>query len=114
MARLNSFTKEIDPSTDYTENNLCNLRMCCHELVPWIASVLATRRLRVSGTRRSAKPAMNDQIMSSANDTPSFGPVSLRKSFTCSTRAVGVSLGVGVGVGEALGLAAAVCVAAAA
>src|SRR5678816_2036511 len=76
-----------------------------YAFVPWIASFFATRRLSVSGTRRSAKPAMNDQIMRSANEAPSLGPVLVRKSLSCKTPAFCVSLGVDVGDGLTAGVA---------
>ena len=76
-----------------------------------MAAFLATMRLSVSGTRRSAKPATKDQIMSSAYDTPSAGPVSLKKSWirrmsdSLAAVANGDGEADGVTVGEALRVA---------
>lgn len=47
-----------------------------------MAWFLATSRLRVSGTNRSANPARKDQTINKAYATPSTGPVSSRKVLT--------------------------------
>ena len=71
-----------------------------------MAWFLATNRFKVSGTRRSAKPARNDQMISREYEMPSAGPVSCKKSFTCSTDSTGSTVVTTAGgVGETFGSA---------
>src|SRR5882724_1536917 len=64
---------------------------------PPISTFFCTSRFKVSGTNRSAKPARNDQIISSAYATPLAGPVPIKNSFICKTPGLGVATGDGDG-----------------